>query len=343
MTGVPVRVTINEIARRAGVSTGAVSYALNGRPGVSATTRDRILEVARQLGWAPNRTARLLSGSRTDTFGLILTRDPRTLGSEPFYMEFVAGLESVLSAHAYALLLQVTPTAEAELELYRRWTSERRVDAVVVVDLGVADPRVARLRELDLPAVFVGDPEMTDGHTTVWVDDATAMDTAVRELAALGHRRMGRVAGLHNRAHVAVRDRAFVAATTRLGVAGQVTFADFSAEAARAAIRRLATGEDPPTAVLFDNDLMAAASLAALHKLGVAVPQQMSVLAWDGSALCRVTDPPLSVMTHDVMSLGAHVGRRLVGLLEGAPAASHLDSVPDFLARGSTGPPAAAA
>ena len=138
------RVTINDIARRAGVSKGAVSYALNGRPGVSEKTRTKILDVAHELGWAPNRTARMLSGSRTETFGLVLARDPRTLGSEPFYMEFVAGLQSELSRRGYALLLQLTSTSADELELYPRWWSEQRVDAVVVVDIHVSDPRVRR-------------------------------------------------------------------------------------------------------------------------------------------------------------------------------------------------------
>ena len=160
------RVTINEIARRSGVSKGAVSYALNNRPGVSAEARARILAVADQLGWAPNRTARLLSGSRTDSFGLVLARDPRTLASEPFYMEFVAGLESVLSTRSYALLLQVCVDLDSELATYRKWSSERRVDAVVVVDVRVDDPRLPLLTELELPALFVGDPSVTDSFTT---------------------------------------------------------------------------------------------------------------------------------------------------------------------------------
>ena len=180
------RVTINDIARRAGVSKGAVSYALNGRPGVSASTRQRILAVADELGWAPNRTARMLSGSRTDTFGLILARQARHLGSEPFSMEFVAGLDSVLAEQSYALLLQLNRDLDAEMETYRRWSSERRVDAVAVVDLRVGDPRVALLESLDLPAVFVGDPSLSRGHTTVWTDDASAMADAVGQLASLG-------------------------------------------------------------------------------------------------------------------------------------------------------------
>ena len=173
------RVTINDIARRAGVSKGAVSYALNGRPGVSEETRHKILDVAHELGWAPNRTARMLSGSRTETFGLVLARDPRTLGSEPFYMEFIAGLQDELSQRGYALLLQLATSLADELELYPRWWSERRVDAVVIVDIRLDDPRVAAVRELDIPAVFVGDPSVTGGFTTVWTDDAAAMADAI--------------------------------------------------------------------------------------------------------------------------------------------------------------------
>ena len=333
------RVTINDIARRAGVSKGAVSYALNGRPGVSASTRERILLVANELGWAPNRTARMLSGSRTDTFGLILARDARTLGSEPFYMEFVAGLESVLSEKSYALLLQVTPHLGAEMETYRRWASERRVDAVAVVDLRVDDPRVSLLQALELPAVFVGDPSMTRGFTTVWTDDTTAMHDAVAHLVSLGHRRLARVAGLTELGHVLIRDEAFLAALRRHGLTGQLLHADFSAEAGRQAARELLTSVEPPTAILFDNDLMAVASLSALASLGLRVPDEVSVLAWDDSVLCEITDPQLSAMSHDVMSMGAHVGRRLFELRDGVEPASHLDSTPTFKCRASTAAP----
>jgi DNA-binding LacI/PurR family transcriptional regulator len=325
------------------VSKGAVSYALNNRPGVSAATRERILAVAEELGWAPNRTARMLSGSRTDTFGLILARDPRTLAREPFYMEFVAGLESVLSTRSYALLLQVCPDLTSELETYRKWTSERRVDAVVVVDVRVDDPRIELLGALELPAVFVGDPTVTDTFTSVWTDDASAMAAAVAYLVSLGHVRIARVSGLDDLSHVQIRDRAFLAATAQHGATGRIHVADFSAEGGRDATRALLGTPDAPTAIMFDNDLMAVSALSALSELGVAVPAEVSVLAWDDSALCEITHPQLSAMSHDVMAAGAHVGRRLFDLLEGVPPAAHLDSTPRLVVRGSTAAPRSAA
>jgi DNA-binding LacI/PurR family transcriptional regulator len=330
------RVTINDIARRAGVSKGAVSYALNGRPGVSEQTRNKILDVAQELGWAPNRTARMLSGSRTETFGLVLAREPRTLGSEPFYMEFIAGLQDELSRRGYALLLQLTPTSHEELDLYPRWWSERRVDAVVVVDILVEDPRIEAIRDLEMPAVFVGDPAMTGGFTTVWTDDATAMLAAVERLAQLGHRRFGRVAGTPGLSHTLVRDQAFEQAIAAGGLCGSIVHADFSDAAGRQATRDLWALPDRPTVIVYDNDLMAIAGLSTFSELGVAVPDQFSLLAWDDSELCMITHPKLSALSHDVMAFGAHVGRRVFDLLDGADPAAHLDSTPVLVEREST-------
>ncbi|HYI57999.1 MAG TPA: LacI family DNA-binding transcriptional regulator [Microlunatus sp.] len=333
------RVTINDIARRAGVSKGAVSYALNGRPGVSEETRHKILDVAHELGWAPNRTARMLSGSRTETFGLVLAREPRTLGSEPFYMEFIAGLQDELSRRGYALLLQLATSLADELELYPRWWSERRVDAVVIVDIRLDDPRVAAIRELDIPAVFVGDPSVTGGFTTVWTDDAAAMADAIAHLAELGHRHFGRVAGPHDLSHTRVRDLAFDQAVATLGLCGEIVHADFSDAAGRQATRDLWSKAVQPTVILYDNDLMAIAGLSTFSELEVSVPDQVSLLAWDDSELCMITHPKLSALSHDVMAFGAHVGRRVFDLLDGAEPAAHLDSTPVLVERQSTAPP----
>ena len=96
-----------DVARVAGVSTAAVSFALNGRPGVAADTRDRILGVAADLGWEPNASARSLGGRREHALGLVIARDPLLLSADPFFPAFIAGVELELSARGQALLLQV--------------------------------------------------------------------------------------------------------------------------------------------------------------------------------------------------------------------------------------------
>ena len=141
------RPTISDVARRAGVSKGAVSFALNDRPGVAPETRDRILAVARELGWTPSHRARALAASRSMAVGLVIARPPETLGADPFFPSFIAGIESALAPLGQSLLLQVVPDRERELAGYRRLAADGRVDGVFLTDLRVGDPRPALLAE----------------------------------------------------------------------------------------------------------------------------------------------------------------------------------------------------
>jgi DNA-binding LacI/PurR family transcriptional regulator len=164
------------------------------------------------------------------------------------------------------------------------------------------------------------------------------MATALQRLVELGHRRFGRVAGPPGLSHTRVRDLAFLEAVAADGLSGMILHADFSDAAGERATRELWNRPEPPTAIVFDNDLMAIAGLSALAELGISVPHEVSLLAWDDSALCTITHPKLSALHHDVMAFGAHVGRRLFDLLEGAAPAAHLDSTPVLVERESTAP-----
>ncbi|WP_418276303.1 LacI family DNA-binding transcriptional regulator [Isoptericola jiangsuensis] len=333
------RITIADIARRAGVSTGAVSYALNDRPGVSAQTREKILAIAAELGWQPSQAARALSGARSETIGLILARPPQTLGVESFYMQFVAGLEQVLSGRSYGLLLQVVADVDAEIAAHLRWRAARRVDGVVVVDPRRDDPRLALLDGPDaLPAVVVGDPSLAGGATAVWTDDGAAVRECVRHLAALGHRRIGRVSGTASFGHTRLRDTAFDDEVAAHGGTGRTERTDFSPQEGAHATRVLLTGPQRVTAVVFDSDAMALAGLGVAHELGLRVPQDVSLVAWDDSPLCTAAYPQLTALSHDVTAYGAHVARRLFDRMDGASPGSFLDATPRLRVRGSTGP-----
>ena len=137
--------TISDVAARAGVSKAAVSFALNGRPGVSQDTRDRILRVAEDLGFTPNSTARALSFRRSGNLGLVMARSHDTLGSDPFFPAFIAGVESAVAASGIFLLVRLVTDERAESEAYRELARTGRVDGVFVTDLRVDDPRPALL------------------------------------------------------------------------------------------------------------------------------------------------------------------------------------------------------
>ncbi|WP_037671876.1 LacI family DNA-binding transcriptional regulator [Streptomyces griseus] len=336
------RVTIKDVAARAGVSKGAVSLAFNHKPGLSQATRERIFAAARELGWSPNLTARSLSSSRVDVVGLAICRPARMLGLEPFYMEFVSGVESVLTEHSCSLLLRLVRNLEEEIGLQESWWRGRQVGGSILVDFRADDPRVAAVERLGMPVVAVGHPSLTGGLTSVWTDDATAVREAVRYLAALGHRRIARVGGAAGLGHTVMRTAAFDGAARSVGLAGAWQVAtDYSGEAgARATRSLLATAPpDRPTAIVYDNDIMAVAGLAVAAEMGLKVPDDVSLLAWDDSQLCRITHPPLSAMSHDVHGFGAEAARTLFGVIMRKGPGSHPVPTPVLTPRGSTAPP----
>src|SRR3954466_11514793 len=150
------RPTMKDIAQRAGVSQSAVSFALNGRPGVSEVTRDRVRRVAEQLGWRPSAAARALSGEGSATVGLVVARPADTPGVDSFFLQLISGIQEVLSERHLGLLFQVVDDVADECGVYRRWWAEHRVDGVLVVDPRTDDARPGLLDELGLPAVVIG-------------------------------------------------------------------------------------------------------------------------------------------------------------------------------------------
>jgi DNA-binding LacI/PurR family transcriptional regulator len=307
------RVTISDIAKRAGVSKGAVSLALNGRPGVSDETRKRILDIVKELGWSPNRAARALSAARAHACGLVLARPARTLALEPFFIELIAGVESELSERSIALTIQLVRNVEEEVAVYRRWWAERRVDGVLMVDLRINDPRVGELRQIGLPAVVVGGPLQDHLLPAVWHDEELVVDEVVRYLAALGHVRIARVAGLGEFVHTAIRTAAFLKIT-------------------------LLSNAQPPTAIVYDSDLLAVTGLGVAHQMGFSVPDDLSIVAWDDSLMCGVVHPPLTAVTRDIPAYGAAATKQLLAVIDGQAPGDFETPRAELTPRGSTGP-----
>ncbi|MEN3310584.1 MAG: hypothetical protein V7603_6786 [Micromonosporaceae bacterium] len=334
------RATIADIARAAGVSKGAVSYALNGRPGVSENTRRRILAIAAEYDWHPSSAARALSDGRAGALGLVVDRPARILGIESFFMQLISGIESTLSANSVGLLLQVTVDQSNEMEAYRRWWAQRRVDGVILVDLRRDDPRVGLMEELRMPAVVIGGPHGLGTLPGVWSDDARATTAVVEYLAALGHRQIARVAGLPDLWHTALRTRALSEAAARLGLTDVLTVnTDYTGDEGARATRALLSRRPAPTAIIYDNDVMAVAAVAVAHEMRVAIPAEVSVVAWDDSPLCQLVHPQLSAVGRDIVGYGAHAAARLLELVSGATVGNFEDAVPHFIPRGSTAAP----
>jgi DNA-binding LacI/PurR family transcriptional regulator len=281
-----------------------------------------------------------MDGSGTaGAVGLVLARPRRLLSAEPFFMEFIAGIEERLAERDMSVLLHLVAGREAELAAYRRWAERRLVDAVVVVNPTEGDERPAVLRELGLPAVVAGSPVPDPVTPTVLTDHVSPVRTALERLLELGHRRIARVTGPVGLLHTRARTEALVEGCRAAGVPEPVVLeGDYSSEAGARLTGELLKRPEPPTAVLYDNDVMAVAGLDAARGLGAGVPERLSLVAWDDSTMCRLATPALTTMSVDVYRYGVAVAESALECADGLPVAERWSPAAHFVPRGSTGP-----
>ena len=257
-------------------------------------------------------------------------------------MRFIAGLEGELSRHGVGLLLQFVDDHRAAIEAMRRCWAERRVDGMVLTDLFTEDTRIPVVEQLRIPAVLVGGPRADSRLPSVWTDDTAAVTAAVDYLVALGHRRLARVAGLPALEHTQVRIGAFRAAAEAHHLAGaEVIETDYTWEAGVRATRTLLSRRDRPTAIMYDNDVMAAAGLNVAQEMGLAVPDQLSVVAGDDSQLCYLVRPALTALARDIQAYGVHTARVLMEVIDGRSPASQPEGPTRLVVRASTARPPA--
>lgn len=333
------RPTIADIARRAGVTKAAVSFALNGQPGVSSVTRERILQIAEEVGFQPNSAARALSDGRAGAVGLVIDRPARTLGVEPFFQQLISGIQSELAAAHQALLFTVAEDQTAEIAMYRSWWAQRRVDGVFLVDLQIRDQRVSALESLHMPTVVIGPPDGAGSLPAVWQDDAVAARSVVAHLTGLGHRRIARVTGPTRFWHTKIRTDAFTEAVRDAGADGVCVEADYTGTRGAETTRRLLEQDEPPTAIFYDNDLMAVSGLATAQSMGVDVPSALSIVAWDDSPLCELVHPPLTALSRDIPAYGACAAQVLSEAMAGQDAGSREVPPSQLTVRASTAAP----
>jgi len=334
------RPTIADVARAAGVSKGLVSFALNDRPGVSATTRKRILAAADELGWRPSLRARSLSTDRAFALGLVIARDPQIIAADPFFPALIAGIETALAPVGQALVLSMVASEEAELASYRQLAAHDRVDGVIITDLRQGDPRLALALELGLQAVTLGHPDAPSPFPAVALDDDPGIRSTVEHLVGLGHRRIAHVAGPTRMLHGSRRRNSFTSALKWRGLHGDlIVETDFSASDGARATAELLSLADPPTAIVYSNDPMAIAGMGVAQRAGLRIPDDLSITGFDDSDVGQHLNPSLTTVTTAAQEWGRTAASALLRLIEGDAVADIELAPAQLVIRGSSGSP----
>lgn len=317
----PADITINDVARAAGVSKGLVSLALNGKPGVALETRERILATARELGFTPNPGARGLTTRRAYALGLILRRAARTIEVDPFFAAFIAGVETVLAQRGQVLVLTVVPDHAAEARAYERLALDKRVDGFLLTDLLAEDHRIGLVQQFGSQAVSLGEPVGGSPFPVITRDYDAGIDELVSHLLGLGHTRIAHVSGDERMLHGLRRRERFEQAIRAAGLEPVVVTTDFSPEQGAEATKALLDSAKPPTAIVYGNDPMAIAGMGVAHERGLRLPHDLSITGLDGSQIGTYVYPSLTTLDNDPAGWGIAAATALLRLVEdGEPA-----------------------
>jgi DNA-binding LacI/PurR family transcriptional regulator len=272
------RVTLADVARRAGVSTALASIVMRDAPGASAASRQRILDVARELGYRPDVRARSLASLKAHVIGVLFGRAGR------FHIELIDGLYAAAEDRGWDLVLSALTSSRDERRALDS-LHDFRFDALVMLGPPVAEPLLAGRVPLVVMGWHVDHPDVDIVRTS----DEHGMALAVRHLVDHGHRRIAHLEGGSGLVAAARRD-AYLRAMQQHGLANEIRVVPCGGEDqldGQRAARALLDGGPLPTALVAFNDDIAAAAMSVLAQQGIHAPQNISIIGFDDSALAR--------------------------------------------------------
>lgn len=338
-------VSIQDIAAAAGVSHSTVSRALNNSLLISPEVRQRIQQLAQEMGYTPNAVAQSLKGQRTNTVGLVITSI-----SDPFLGRVVRGIEDVAQAANVSVFLSISyndPDREMEIiETFQR----RRVDGVISSTSQIREPYYARLTQLAMPIVMINQQAASESESArlhaVDADDYNGGRQAVEHLLALGHRRIGYLGVKSRMASNERRLASYRDALVAAGIESDPAWIKAPPSPYQSHTDDVATGQSllpellaiGVTAIFCYNDMIAVGALLACRDLGIAVPEQLSIVGYDDVEIARYVTPPLTTIHQPKLRLGEIAMQMLLDLLEGHPVQNQVLPT-ELVVRASTAPP----
>ncbi|GGM13016.1 MULTISPECIES: LacI family DNA-binding transcriptional regulator [Micromonospora] len=311
------RPTLEEVARRAGVSRATVSRVVNGSTTVAGPIQEAVRRAVAELGYAPNLAARSLVTHRTDSIALVMPEAAtRVFSDDQVFPGIIHGVSQELEAADKQLVLMLagSPAGHARV---RRYTTGRHVDGVLFASLHGADPLPGTLAALGIPTVCSGRPLGEQSVPYVDVDHAGGVARAVAHLIDSGRRRIATIAGPQDMVAGIERLTGYRDALAAAGLPTLVAYGDFTRDSGAAAMRELLDRRPDLDAVFAASDLMAHAALRTLRDSGRQVPQDVAVVGFDDISSAAYTEPPLTTVRQPIRQIGRVMTRLLLRLAAG--------------------------
>ena len=285
---------MRDIAKIAGVSSATVSRVINGLSSVRPETAERVQRVIDELKFIPNGSATTLKYGRSSTYGLIIPDI-----TNPFFPEFIRSFEGILADTNHNMLMATTESQSLRMQktIYRMLVSQ--VDGIVLLASEIETVPIEAVVNNRVPLVTMDRRLVGKGLSDVSVDSTSGMREAVKHLYKLGHRKIGYIGGSIGPTISDHRLNSFVRAMSERGLIAEEQFlreGNYRISGGEAAMTELLKLPAPPTAIITANDLTAIGALRVIHKAGLSVPGDFSMVGFDDIELSDIMYPPLTTL-----------------------------------------------
>ena len=313
-----MRVTIKDIAKKAGVSHATVSRALNDRPEIPEKTAVGIKRIAVEMGYLPSSAARSLKTNRSQALGVVLSNI-----SDPFFSEILEGIESAAQASGYSLFIAASQHDPHREGAIVQSMVERHVDGVIICSAPFQPDQARQLLEFGVPMVVVNNQAAEDYRYSIYHDDVDGSRQVTRHLIGLGHMRIAYLGNSLSGRTTLDRLSGFKQEMKAAGLPvlpGAVYAVDGGApENGQASLEHFLSLPLTPTAFICFNDRTAIGLLHGLQERGIQVPTQCSVAGFDNISFSAYTNPPLTTFDQPKRHIGEEAAKLVLGLLNPDP------------------------
>lgn len=296
-------ITIQDVAQRSGVSIATVSRILNNLPGYSEKTRLRVEKAIVELGYKPNAIARGLVNSRTNTIGILLP-----CVTSRFSSELLRGIEKVAHEKGYSVIICNTDRNGERTMAYLKTLSEKRVDGILFVSEWLKDEYGDFLQSLGIPVVLIATQRDSYPFSSIKVDDYQAAYTATNYLISKGHRKIGLITGSkEDRIAGLPRIEGYKDALNHAGLVqhdDNIAYGDFHFASAVEAMETLYERQLGLSAVFATSDEMALGAMTYLHRKGVLLPDELSLVGYDDTLDSVMAYPSLTTLHQGIEEMG---------------------------------------
>ena len=334
-------ITINDIAKKVGVSVTTVSRALNDFNDVNKDTKELIKQAAIEMNYTPNVAAQRFQKKRTDTIGLILpTFGPRF--SDPFFSEFIAGIGNYAANFSYDLLVSTRTPGNEETKAYQLMVQSHRVDGLIIVRTRQQDERIAFLRSVNFPFVAFGRIEGEMDFPFVDEDSVFGMNLIAEYLHKMKHERIACITPPENLMFAKYRVEGLSLKLQDLGISlnpALVRTGDLTQRSGYEHACELLDLPNPPTAIVACNDLMAFGAMSAAQDRNLVIGVDVSITGFDDIPMAAYSHPALTTVHQPIYQIGSKVCELLINKVRNFPIQDkHILLRPELMIRASSGP-----